>query len=184
MILPHDANPGPDGIFGKDTRKKRRAFCIPVTAEDRRLLESWEQMPMRFTASRWSSPIDRYRADLYLYSPRGAQYTTTSLRARYQRWLKLTPEGHDLGRRWREWLGNQVRKYEWDIDLDQSGNPTIHGLRGTGILVRRLAGHDIDQIANDIGMSRQMVERYMRFRDQVEVAVAGQARLNLVTDKG
>jgi hypothetical protein len=29
---------------------------------------------------------------------------------------------------------------------------------------------DVDQIANDIGMSRQMVERYMRFRDQMEAA--------------
>ena len=56
----------------------------------------------------------------------------------------------------------------------------MHGLRGTGILVRRLAGHDIDQIGNDIGMSRQMVERYMRFRDQVEVAAAGRAKLQLI----
>jgi hypothetical protein len=29
-------------------------------------------------------------------------------------------------------------------------------------------------------MSRQIVERYMRFRDQMEVAVAGQARLRVV----
>jgi hypothetical protein len=29
-------------------------------------------------------------------------------------------------------------------------------------------------------MSRQMVERYMRFKDQVEVAAAGQARLKLL----
>jgi hypothetical protein len=29
-------------------------------------------------------------------------------------------------------------------------------------------------------MSRQMVERYMRFRDQVEVAAAGRARLKLI----
>ena len=36
--------------------------------------------------------------------------------------------------------------------------------------VKRAAGHDVDQIANDIGMSRQMVERYMRFRDQMEIA--------------
>ena len=31
-----------------------------------------------------------------------------------------------------------------------------------------------------IGMSRQMLERYMRFRDQMEMAVMGQARLKLV----
>jgi hypothetical protein len=38
----------------------------------------------------------------------------------------------------------------------------------------------VDQIANDIGMSRQMVERYMRFRDQMQIAVNGQARLQVV----
>jgi predicted transcriptional regulator len=62
--------------------------------------------------------------------------------------------------------------------------PTIHGLRGTGILIRRAAGYDIDQIANDIGMSRQMVERYMRFRDQMEVAMAGHAKLQLIQGSG
>ena len=44
-----------------------------------------------------------------------------------------------------------------------------------------MVGHDVDQIANDIGMSRQIVEHYMRFRDQVEVAEFGRARLALVT---
>ena len=105
---------------------------------------------------------------------------TPYLRARYQRWLNRTDEGVALCKLWRKWLAEQVRKYEWDIDPEASKNPTIHGLRGTGILVRRLAGHDIDQIGNDIGMSRQMVERYMRFRDQVEVAAAGRARFELV----
>jgi len=45
--------------------------------------------------------------------------------------------------------------------------PRIHGLRGTGILLRLVGGHSVDQIANDIGMTIQTVERYMRFRDQV-----------------
>jgi hypothetical protein len=31
-----------------------------------------------------------------------------------------------------------------------------------------------------IGMSRQMVDRYMRFRDQMQVVVAGQARLRVI----
>jgi hypothetical protein len=72
------------------------------------------------------------------------------------------------------------RKYEWEIDPEEAAYPTIHGLRGAGILIRRAAGHDVDQISNDIGMSRQMVERYMRFRDQMEVAAAGQARLRVI----
>ena len=63
-----------------------------------------------------------------------------------------------------------MRKYEWDIEADDAANPTIHGLRGTGILLRYSLGYEVDQIANDIGMSRPMVERYMRFKDQMEIA--------------
>jgi hypothetical protein len=77
-----------------------------------------------------------------------------------------------------------ARKYEWDIDPAEATNPTIHGLRGAGILIRRAQGYDVDQIANDIGMSRQMVERYMRFRDQMEVAAVGRERLKLVVGTG
>jgi hypothetical protein len=50
-------------------------------------------------------------------------------------------------------------------------------LGGAGILLRRSKGHDIDQVANDVGMSRQMVVRYMRFRDQVDVTTEGVRRL-------
>jgi hypothetical protein len=38
------------------------------------------------------------------------------------------------------------------------------------------------KFSNDIGMSRQMVDHYMRFRDQMEVGNAGQARLKLVSE--
>jgi len=58
--------------------------------------------------------------------------------------------------------------------------PTIHGLRGTGILARSEQGYEVDQIANDIGMSRQNVEHYMRFKDQMKVGADGQKRLRLV----
>jgi hypothetical protein len=111
-----------------------------------------------FTNSRWLKPIDRFREDLYLYSPKGAQYTADGLRARWGRWLADTPEGpHD------------------------ADHPTIHGLRGTGILARAEQGYKVDQIANDIGMSRQNVEHYMRFKDQMQVAAQGQKRLRLVS---
>ncbi len=36
-------------------------------------------------------------------------------------------------------------------------------------------------LTNDIGMSRQMVDHYMRFKDQMGVAAGGQRRLKLVT---
>ena len=57
---------------------------------------------------------------------------------------------------------------------------TIHGLRGTGILARAEQGYEVDQIANDIGMSRQNVDHYMRFRDRMKVGADGQKRLRLI----
>ena len=64
---------------------------------------------------------------------------------------------------------------------DDADHPTIHGLRGTDILARAEQGYEVDQIANDIGMSRQNVEHYMRFKDQMQVAAQGQKRLRLVS---
>jgi hypothetical protein len=52
---------------------------------------------------------------------------------------------------------------------------------GTGILARAKQGYDVDQIANDTGMSRQNVDHYTRFRDQMKVGADGQTRLRLVT---
>ena len=86
---------------------------------------------------------------------------------------KKNAEGKKLAHLWQKWVADQARKYKWDIDADDAANPTIHGLRGTGILLRYSLGYEVDQIANDIGMSRPMVERYMRFKDQMEVAASG-----------
>jgi hypothetical protein len=166
----------------KKTKKKRKAFCIPLTASDARTLDRWPQTKIAFTATRWKAPIQRGNPDYYLFSPRSVPYTETSLRARWHRWLK-TDDGKIVCERWKAWVAEMVRKYEWDIDPEEADYPTIHGLRGAGILIRRAAGHDVDQIANDIGMSRQMVERYMRFRDQMEIAAAGQARLRVIAKR-
>jgi DNA-binding CsgD family transcriptional regulator len=162
------------------TKRKRRAFFIPLGAADALELDRWAETAMVFKAKRWLAPIARHRADLYLYSPKGAPFNPTSLRARYNRWLNLTPEGKELCRLWQEWLAAQVRKYEWEIDPEESLHPTIHGLRGTGILLRRAEGYSNEQISNDVGMSLQMVEHYMRFKDQMEVAERGQRRLQVV----
>jgi integrase len=164
----------------KKTRRRRRAFHIPLQTSEAFTLDRWAETPISFTNSRWLQPIERHREDLYLYSPKGAPYSTTSLRARWNRWLKGTAQGRELCRLWREWVAGQVRKYEWDIDPEEARQPTIHGLRGTGILARYERGHDVDQIANDVGMSRQMVERYMRFKDQMEVGASSRARLRIV----
>jgi len=168
----------------KKTRKKRKAFNIPLTPSDALMLDRWAETPMTFKASRWKAPIERHCAAVYLYSPFGRAFTTSSLQQRWQRWLKGTSAGKELCDRWKTWVADMARKYEWDIDPEESTNPTIHGLRGAGILIRRAEGYDIDQIANDIGMSRQMVDRYMRFRDQMEVAAVGRERLKLVAGTG
>ncbi len=100
------------------------------------------------------------------------------------RHLADTPEGIEICRRWKEWVAAQVKKYEWDIEPDDADHPTIHGLRGKGILARTEQGYEVDQIANDIGMSRQNVDHYMRFRDQMKVGADGQKRLHLVGETG
>jgi predicted transcriptional regulator len=51
-------------------------------------------------------------------------------------------------------------------------------------LARAEQGYEIDQIANDIGMSRQNVVHYMRFRDQMKVGADGQKRLLLIGKEG
>ena len=167
----------------KKTRKRRRSFLIPLATVDALEIDRWAETPMTFTNSRWLKPIARHRGDLYLYSPKGAQYTPDGLRARWGRWLEDTPEGKLLCSRWKEWVAAQVKKYDWDIDPEDADHPTIHGLRGTGILARSEQGYEVDQIANDIGMTRQNVEHYMRFKDQMKVAADGQKRLRLIATK-
>ena len=96
------------------------------------------------------------------------------------RYDKTAYKGRIICRRWKEWVTTQVKKYEWDIEPDEADHPTIHGLRGTGILARAEQGYKIDQIANDIGMSRQNVQHSMRFKDQMKVAADGRKRLQIV----
>lgn len=69
-------------------------------------------------------------------------------------------DGKAICAKWRTSLARQVARYEWEIDPDDAKGPTIHGLRGTGVLARWSAGYGTDQIANDIGMTRQNVDRY------------------------
>ena len=159
------------------TKRKRRSVFIPLNMTEAQELDRWAETPMNFKASRWIASIAQHRDDLYLYSPKGAGYNPDSLRSRWNWWLKRTAEGKELCRRWQVWVADQIKKYEWDIDLEDTMHPTIHGLRGTGILARREMDYEIQDIADHIGMSRQMVERYMRFKDQMEVGMARQLKL-------
>lgn len=176
---------GRNGIWcrPKKTRKKRRTFFIPLAVADALEIDRWKVEPMTFLAGRWKHEVTRHRDDAYLYSPAGSTYTPDGLRARWNRWLD-SEAGEKLCEQWRSWLAQMVKRYEWDTDPEDAKGPTIHGLRGTGILVRFSEGYDKDQISNDIGMSSQMVESYMRFRDQVDVAAQGKARLKLIKTKG
>jgi hypothetical protein len=47
-------------------------------------------------------------------------------------------------------------------------------------LARFAEGFDAGQIANGIGATRQTVDHYMRFKDQMDVAAAGRERLRLI----
>jgi hypothetical protein len=51
------------------------------------------------------------------------------------------------------------------------------------ILVRGEQGYDVDQITNDIGMSRPNVQHHVRLMDQMKVSADGQKRLRLVTNE-
>ena len=163
----------------KKTRRRRRSVFIPLRTADAFELDRWAETPISFQNPRWKAPIERHNSETYLYSPRGAAYTETSLRARWHRWLNTTA-GKALCAKWKEWLRQQIVRYEWELDAEDAKGPTIHGLRGTGVLLRWSEGYGVDQISNDIGMSRQTVDHYMRFRDQMGVAADGQKRLSLV----
>ena len=114
--------------------------------------------------------------------PTGAQYTADGLRARWGRWLTDTDDGREICKQWKQWVA-QVSKYDQDLDPEDADHPTIHRLRGTGILAPAEQGYDVDQIANDIGMSRQNVQHYMRFKDLMKVGADGQKRLRVVTNQ-
>ena len=94
----------------KKTRRRRRAFHIPLQTADALELDRWAETAIAFTNSRWKGPLLRHRHDLYLYSPRAAPYTETSIRARYHRWLKKTQEGKNLRALWQKWIADQARK--------------------------------------------------------------------------
>ena len=158
----------------KKTRRRRRSVFIPLRTADALELDRWAETPITFTNTRWKAPRAVHNPDAYL--PRGK-----SLRARWHRWLGKTDAGRQVCAKWKGWLAQQVARYEWEVDPDDVKGPTIHGLRGTGVLSRWAEGFDVDQISNDIGMSRQMVDHYMRFKDQMGLAADGRRRLRLVT---
>jgi hypothetical protein len=88
----------------------------------------------------------------YLLSVTGKAYNGDRLNGRWNRWRAL-PEAAPIA----------------GLEM------TIHGLRATAVVDRRLAGLTHQEIASQLGMSLKMVMRYSRFCDQEELAKAGMA---------
>jgi integrase len=91
--------------------------------------------------------------DVFLKSPAGKPYTADH-----------------LGSRWDRWRKSDVAKPIVGLKL------TIHGLRATAVDDRRRAGTPDGAIADELGMSVQMVARYARFADKAASARASRDR--------
>jgi integrase len=82
------------------------------------------------------------------------------------------PDGAPWGRKGLTMAWDWQRKHSEALGaLDERGL-VLHGLRGTACVRLRQAGATMLQIADMIGMSGRMVERYCRFSSQRENAVA------------
>lgn len=85
-----------------------------------------------------------------------------------------------LHRTGRPWKDGQELSNEWQVERKR--NPklkethaelVLHGLRATAIVRLRRAGCTPLQISDMVGLTAQMVERYCRFSDQKQNAIAG-----------
>lgn len=149
----------------RKTRKKRKAFWVPLLNEAKAKIQAWAATPVVFVLPRRKAPLSVGPCDTYVFSPTGASYSTEGLRSRWNRWL-ATAEGKAFIAKWDAWERAQRLRDGEDVPADAVLRPTIHGLRSTAVVTRRLAGYKDEDIANDIGMSLQMVRRYSRFIDQ------------------
>jgi integrase len=99
--------------------------------------------------------------DLFLKSTVGHQYSADHLNTRWNRWRGLD-----------------------EAKVIENLNMTIHGLRATAVCDRRLAGTEDGAIADELGMSVQMVAHYARFADKAASARASRDRRERRTRQG
>jgi integrase len=78
---------------------------------------------------------------------------------------------------WNRWRNSAAAKPIRDLKM------TIHGLRATAVVDRRLAGTEDNGIAAEIGMSVPMVARYSRFADKAAEARASRDRRERATNE-
>jgi integrase len=89
-----------------------------------------------------------------------------------------------LNKKDRPWRSSNVVSSAWDYhrDTTETLKPltglVIHGLRATACVRLNQAGANSRQIADMVGMSERMVERYLRFSVQKENAVAAVIHLD------
>ena len=130
----------------------RRDIGIDVLVGKRRDKPHWVPLTAAFIAEidGWGAPV----MTPYLLSTAGRRYT-----------------GDHLNSRWNRWRSSPAAEPIRDVEL------TIHGLRATAVVDRRLLGLTHQDIAAQLCMSLQMVMRYSRFADQEALARAGMVRL-------
>jgi integrase len=75
-----------------------------------------------------------------------------------------------LNHLWREWRASPEAAPIRALKM------TIHGLRATAINDRRVVGTEDGAIADELGMSVNMVQRYLRFADKIASARASRDR--------
>jgi integrase len=137
---------------------------------------------------------------------------TTTKKVGLKLWVPFTEELNELIDRWRpEILARPAPWYlvtnqrsdtpgspytraqlSWRWNKDRANNEALaplraaglvlHGLRGTCVVRYRKAGASVPEICATIGMSAPMVERYCRFADRVDLAIAAVHRLSLSTN--
>ena len=125
----------------------------------RREKEHWAPLTTRAILE-----IDGWGVELmkpYFAAPSGRQYDQQRFGARWNRWLKTE-------------IGKTVK----------AASVTLHGLRAHAVCDRRLAGLPDGKIADQIGMSVQMVSRYARFADKRRNAESGVLALESFQNRG
>ncbi len=151
------------------TKKRRKPFWVPLLSEAKQRLREWTETPIVFNLQRRKAPLSVGPCQTFVFSPTGSAYTTEGLRSRWNRWL-ATDGAKPFLERWHVEERAQRERDGEDISPDKRFKPTLHGLRSTAVIMRRMAGYADEQISNDIGMSLPMVRRYSRFIDQRRAA--------------
>lgn len=140
-----------DGRPGINVRQKKtgKVLWVPFTAALQTAMAKWERRPGRILTQLSGNPWTR-------------AFLTNSWAIERDTNQALAP----------------LRADALPITARMDGGLVLHGLRGTACVRLRRLGAETMQIADMVGMSAQMVERYCRFSDQRKNAVAAVIHLD------